>query len=211
MAKRERLIVPFREVANQRTQILSAMQRLNAGIAPCAIGVVAHNHIDRHPIAIGVINGHGCVLQTDVAMDQRHHRLAFDLGVPVGHGDGRLFVAAGQKLGHFVVAIVDERLMQRFVGGARIGGQVVDIERLDDVHHVVRSRMLDDPRRFGGASAGFARQCHLRRRRGRAIGPSTLGCWPILPARLLRACKLRLRDQRGRARGGAFQKTATVN
>ena len=146
------------------------MQALYAGSTPRAVGVVADNHIDGHAIAVGVVDGHGCVLQPDVAVNQRHHRLALDLGVAVGHGDRRLFVTARQELGHLVVAIINERLVQRFVSGAWIGGQIFDVERLDHIHHVIGAGMLDHTRGFDRASAGFARQRHLRGFGGRAIG-----------------------------------------
>ena len=62
MAQRQRLVIPLGVVANQRAQILRAMQGLYAGIAPRAVGMVAHNHIDGHPIHVGVVDGHGGVL-----------------------------------------------------------------------------------------------------------------------------------------------------
>ena len=63
--------------------------------------------VDRHAIGVSVVNGHGCVLQSHRAVRHHHHRLAFDLGVAVGHGDRRFFVAAGEQLGHLVAAVID--------------------------------------------------------------------------------------------------------
>ena len=99
MAERQRLVVPLGVVANQGAQVLRAMQRLHAGPAPRAVGVIADHHIDRHAIDVGVVDGHRGMLQPDVAVDQRHHRLALDLGVAVRHRDGRFFVAAVRNSG----------------------------------------------------------------------------------------------------------------
>ena len=181
------------------------MQRLDARTAARAIGVVADDHIDGHAIAVGVVNGHGCMLQTDVAMDQRHHRLAFDLGVAVRHGHGRLFVTGRQKLGHFVVAIVNERLMQRFVSRTGIGGQIFNVERLDYIHHVVGAWMFNHPRRFGWPAAGFTCQRHLRWLRGRAVGVVLDWLRTIRRhCRLLCVSKLGFRNERGSAGSCAF-------
>ena len=137
-------------------------------------------------------------------MDERHHWLAFDLGVAVRHRDRRFFVAARQKLGHFVVAVINERLMQRFVRRARIGGQILDIQGLEDVHHVIGARMLDHAGGLGRTCACFARQRHLRGLRGRSVDAAILGRRLAVALRLLGVRDLRFRHQRRRAGRGAF-------
>ena len=131
------------------------------------------------------------------------HRLPFDLRVAVSHRDRRLFVAARQQLGELVVAVVDDRFVKAFEARARIGGDVLEAERLDHVDHEVRAGPFHDARR-GAARRwfGVGRQLSVGRR-GRARARR---------ARFLRLGRdrRRLRDQSGRARSCAFQKSTTT-
>jgi hypothetical protein len=70
-------------------------------------------------------------------MAQGHQRLAARLEVAVCHADRRLFVRASQELGHLVAAVVDQRLVDASVAGGAICGEILDIERLDNVDHEV--------------------------------------------------------------------------
>ena len=202
------LIVPLHIVANQRRKILGAVIPFHAGAADRGVGVVAHDHIYRHAVGVGVVNRHGGVLQSHGAVEQRHHRAAFNLVITVRHGDGRLFVAAGQKLRHLIVAVIDERLVQRFKSRARVGAEVVDLERLDDVDHEVGAGMLDDlARRFGTASTlaggGLALQGGAGRNGGSGIGAALRG--------LLRNRGFGLSNQGCRAGGRTLQEITTSN
>ena len=64
------------------------------------IRIVAGDHQHRHAIIVGLVNRHGRVLNSDGAVQQREHRLAFGLGVTVRHGHGRLFMQRGDELRH---------------------------------------------------------------------------------------------------------------
>ena len=99
-------------------------------------------------------------MQADRAVAQREQRLARGFEVAMRHSDGGLFVQAGQKLGHFVAAVVDQRLMQGAKAGGAIGGQVLDVERLDDIDHEVRAGNAFGVAQIGG-HAGLSR-CTLR-------------------------------------------------
>ena len=92
------------------------------------------------------------MLQADGAVRHDHHRLAFDLGVAVRHGDRRFFVAAGEQLGVLVAAVVDEGFVQAAEAGAGIGGDVFEAERLDDVDHEVGAGAV------GGVDVGARRR-----------------------------------------------------
>jgi hypothetical protein len=48
------------------------------------------------------------VLHANCPVGEHRQRLAFDLGIAVGHVDGRLFVAASDELGALVPAVVDD-------------------------------------------------------------------------------------------------------
>ena len=87
--------------------------------------------------AVGVVDRHGGVLQADGAVRHDHHRLAFDLGVAVRHGDRGFFVAAGEQFGILVAAVIDDGFVQAAEAGAGIGGAIFDAERLDHVDHEV--------------------------------------------------------------------------
>ena len=83
------------------------------GMSRNEIHVVARQHDNRHAIVIGLVNGHGRVLDSDGAMQQGQHWLAFRLGVAVRHGDCRLFMQRGDPLRHHIrrIAVIDERTL----------------------------------------------------------------------------------------------------
>ena len=101
------------------------------------VEIVAADHDDRHPVAPGVVDRHGGVLQADRAVAQRHQRLAGDLEVAVRHADGGFLVHAGEEFRHLVVAVVDQQLVQRAETRGAVRRAVLDVERLDDVDHEV--------------------------------------------------------------------------
>ena len=137
MRQRNRRIVPLGVIADHRGGVLHGMRPLDVTASPGAVGDVAEDDVDRDAIGVGVVDRHRRVLQADRAVGHHHHRLALDLGVAVGHGHRRLLVAARQQLRRAVPAVVEDRLVKRPKGRARIGGNVVDVQRLDHVDHEV--------------------------------------------------------------------------
>ena len=136
-------------------------------------------------------------------MEQREHRPALDLRVPVRHGHGRLFVAAGQQLRQLVAAVVDDRFVQAVETGARIRGDVLEPERLDHVHHEVGRGMLDDSRSAARRGRfGIGPQLGIRRRSRRRAGGSFRRLWKRHG---------RLGDQRRGADSRTSQKTTTID
>ena len=69
---------------------------------------VAGEDVHRNAVAVGVVDRHRRVLQTDRAVDHDGHRLAFGLEVAMGHRDRRLLVAAGEELRRPIAAVVDD-------------------------------------------------------------------------------------------------------
>jgi hypothetical protein len=131
------------------------------------------------------------VQQADGAVHQRHHRFAGGFGVAVGHGGSGLLMQHRQDLGFAVAAVIDQRFVQALERGAGIDGDVVEVERLQHVDHVVRARMPDELRpgaRLGGhevrARVGFRRPRHTRPCRHSLLGGG------------------RARDDRARGTGG---------
>ncbi len=119
------------------------MVPLGPGPARHRIEPVARKENDRHAIDPGVVDRHGAVLQADRAVDHRAHGLARRLGVAMRHRHGRFLVHAREQLG-LVAAVVDQGLVDAAEAGARIGGDVLEVERLDDVDHEVGPGTLDD-------------------------------------------------------------------
>ena len=143
-------------------------------------------------------------------MGHDHHGFAFDLGVPVSHCGGRLFMTAREQLRGFVAAIVDNRFVQRAECRSGVGGGVLKAERLENLQHEVRTRPIRGihiharRRRTGFCSdqAGTGQRCYgpcLRRLRGRCS-----------------LCQRNTRtnsrpDQCGGSGCGAFQESAAIN
>ena len=131
VAQRSGFIVPLDVIADHRRHILSAVVRIDAVCPRAAVHPVADDDVDRHPVGVGVVDRHRGVLQSDDAVQHRHHRLALDLGEAMRHGHRRLFVAAGQQLRHLVAAVVDDGFVQAFEARAWIRSNVLEAERLD--------------------------------------------------------------------------------
>ena len=187
-------MVPLHKVTNHRSHIHGIVGRY------CRIARARH-HEYRYAVAISVIDRHRCMLDSDGAMQQCQHRLVLDLGIAVRHRDGVLFVRAGQELGHFVFAVINERFMQPFKARSWIGGHILDTERLDHIDHEVRARFFDDPcadlrRSWSCVSCelGFGRLRSRSCRRRAALCVRGWGC----------------RHKRRCAGSRAFQKAATV-
>ena len=142
--QRCRLVVPLHVVADDERHVLRAVIRVHAIVARPRIAPVARNDEHGHTIRVSVVDCHRRVLQTDVAMHQREHRLAFNLREAVRHRDRRFLVAARQQLRHLVIAVVDDRLVQPLEARSRIARGVLEAEALDHVDHEVRRGAFDD-------------------------------------------------------------------
>ncbi len=131
------------------------------------IEIIAAHDDDRYPIAPGVVDRHGGVLQTDGAMDERQQRLARHLEIAVPHGHCGFLMHAGEEFRHLVLTVVDQRLVDGAIARGGIGGQILDVERLDHVDHEVGTGDAADPRQVL-RDAGFRRSnVHRGRQRGR--------------------------------------------
>ena len=77
------------------------------------------------------------MLNSNRAVQQRKHRLAFRLSVAVSHGHGRLLMQRRDELRCLIrgVAVIDERLLQTFKARSRIGGNVFDPEVANGLDH----------------------------------------------------------------------------
>jgi hypothetical protein len=87
-------------------------------------------------------------------------RLAFDLGVSVGHGHGGFFMTAGDKLGILVATVVDHGFMKASEGGARISADVLDPEGLDDIDHEIGTGAISGQNFQGRGRAEFGLRRH---------------------------------------------------
>ena len=135
--QRDRLIVPLDVVAHHGRRVLHAVRPLDARPPQRRVERVAGQDVDRHAVAVGVVDRHRRVLHADRAVTQRRHRLALGLEVAVGHRHRRLFVQAGDELGRCVAAVVDDRLVDAAEARAGIGGDELEVQRLDHVDHEV--------------------------------------------------------------------------
>ncbi len=163
-----RVVVPLGEVAHHRRRVLHAVRPLHAGAPHRRVERVAGEDVDRHAVAVGVVDRHRRVLQADRAVGEDRHRLPFHLEVAVGHGHRRLFMAAGDELRHRVAAVVDDRLVNAAEARAGIRRDVLEVQRLEDVDHEVAAGPggrfagdLDDRVGLAGGSC---------RRRARPLG-----------------------------------------
>jgi hypothetical protein len=103
------------------------------------------------------------VLQSDRAVRGDEHRPTFRLVVAVRHGHRGFLVHARDHLRRLVAAVVDDRFVQSAEARSRIGGNVLEAERLQHVEHEVRSAalVLADDLHVAGAD-GFAGGGHDR-------------------------------------------------
>ena len=86
---------------------------------------------------------HHRVVQARRRKRDDRHRLAGHRVVAIGDVHRRLLVAARQPLRRLVAAVVDERLVKPSEARRGIGGDVLEVECLEHVHHEVRARVLD--------------------------------------------------------------------
>ena len=77
------------------------------------------------------------------------------------------FVAAGKPLRALVAAVVDQRFLQAAEARSWIRRAILDAERLDDVHHEVRARLLVSGDFHGAATFSGRGLPGLLRRRER--------------------------------------------
>src|SRR5262247_1358339 len=115
-------------------------------------------------------------------------------------------MATREQFRRFISAVIDDRLMQRPKRRSRIGGDIFNAKRFDDVEHEVRSGPIRGIyvgsrwRRTGlGSSESGARQ-----RSNGSTGLSSL-------SNLQRLCARRFRNQSSGSGGSALQKSATVD
>ena len=167
--ERSWIVVPFCKVTNHGAHVLRAVVPVDAAGTHCRVHVVSDDQEDRHAIRVGIVDRHRSMLQADGAVEQCHHRLAFDLGVSVGHCNRRFLVATGEQFGLGIVSVVDDGLVQAFKTGSGIGGDVFQVQRLEHVHHKVGAGIFDNPRVHGGGGrSDLGRQLciagHERRR-----------------------------------------------
>ncbi len=132
------------------------------------IRVVAGDHQHRHSVIVSLINRHRRVLNSNGAVQQRQHRLAFGLGITVSHGHRRFFMESGDELRHLIgrITVIDEGFLQAFETRSRIGGHVFDSEPLHRLDHEIRAGTRDQARDRGRPDiAGIAIELRLRRSR----------------------------------------------
>ena len=166
--------------------------------------MIADHKVNRDTIRVGVVDRHRRVLRTYGAVQQRHDRFAFDLRIAVRHRDRRLFVATGQKFRSLVSTIINDGLMETLETRSRIRRDVLEVERLQNIHHEVRTGILDDAfdfnaTRSSGISSQLGRVRHNRRRTCRRRRWSLLG---------LRRWS---RNQSGCTCGSSLEKTTTID
>ena len=133
MLQRGRLVVPLGEVAGDGADVDRGMHPFRARPALVRLHDVAADRDHRHPVAPGVVQAHGGVLETDDAVADHRERLALDLGIAVRHLDRDLFMRAGQDLRLDVAAVIDDRLVEPAEARGAVHRQIFDVEHLEDV------------------------------------------------------------------------------
>ncbi len=165
-ARRGRLVVPFGIFADQRALIARGMDPVDPRPALDGIdrtGGAEHHH--RHAVAPGVEHRHGRVHQPDIGMHRADHRLAGDLGIAVGDGDGGFLVQAEQHLRLRIAEIVDDAVVQAAIARAGRERDIGDVERAAARRRSHRSRNRGHWRR--SASGARRRRPPGRQRCGR--------------------------------------------
>ncbi len=132
---RGRLVVPLGVVADR----VALHQR---GVGPVDVRAAARfvhraggaHDEDRHPVEEGVVDRHAGMQQADQVVQDDDHRLAGRLGVAVRdlHRD---FLVVAEHHRRFVVAVVDQRVVQAAEARAGIErdvGEVVPLDHVDD-------------------------------------------------------------------------------
>src|SRR5579875_1740961 len=127
------LIVPLRIVAHERSLIGGRVNPVDPGTALRRVDRPGRAQDDeRHSIAPGVEARHRGVHQPDVAVDDREHRLAGDLRIPLCDRDRMLLMQTQEHLGVLVAEIVDDTVVQPAVACTRDERRVPKIELTQD-------------------------------------------------------------------------------
>jgi len=107
------------------------------GVRGNEVRIITGDHQDRHTVIVGLVHGHGPVLNSNGAVQQRQHGFALGLGVSMRHGYRRLLVQRGDELRHLVgrIAVVYERLLQTFKTRSRVCSHVFDTELANGLDH----------------------------------------------------------------------------
>ena len=143
MLQRDGLVIPLRVIAHHRSRVQHTVRpfAINGG-AHRGVQVVADHHVNRHAVAIGVVNRHRRMLEPHGAMRKHAQRLALNLRVAVGHRHRLLFMKTSDELRILVASVVDDRFMQRPETRTRHRTHVFDTKSFEHVHHEVRSRAI---------------------------------------------------------------------
>ena len=172
-------IVPLGVVAHDGVDVLRGMEGRHARRARGRVQIIAADDDQRHPVAIGVVDGHGGVLQAHCPMDHGDQRLAGDLEIAMGDAHARFLVHAADIFGGLVVPVIDHGLMQGAEARGAVRGRIFDVERLDDVQHEIRAGLAADARKFF-RRVGLGGDGLHRRRQGRGgvvRGGALRLCW----------------------------------
>jgi hypothetical protein len=98
-------------------------------------------------------------------VSQHCHWPAFHFEIAVRHSYRRLFMTVGDELRIFIATVIDDRFMHPAKARTRIGTDIFEPQRLDDIHHVVRTAAIR------GQDLGIG--CRTRE----PAGPSPAGRW----------------------------------
>ena len=102
------------------TRILHGMGPFDARPAQFRIDAVAGEDNHGRPVAPGVVNGHGGMLQADRPVAGGGQWLAGCLGITMPHGDCGFFMQAGNEFRALVSTVVDNGFMQAAETGTRV-------------------------------------------------------------------------------------------
>jgi hypothetical protein len=142
------LVIPFDEIADQRRLILGGVDPIDPRSALHRIDRPGRaEEQQRHAIHPGVEYRHRAVQEPDIAVDDRAHRLAGDLGPAMRQRDRGLLMQAQQHLRPLIAEPVDEAVMQAAIARAGIERDIGNIER---AHHVGRDIAAPKALALGG-------------------------------------------------------------
>ena len=131
-ADRGGLVVPFGEVADQRTLVARGVDPFDPWPPPRRIeraGGAEHDH--RRPVAPGVEDCHRRMHQADIGVDDGEHRPARDLGPAMRQRHRTLLVQAQQHARPAIAEVVDEAVVQAAIARARVQCDIGDVEFAD--------------------------------------------------------------------------------
>ena len=140
----ERRIVPLDVIAHHAHAVLGGMRPLHARASLGGVKMVAGEQDHRRAVAPGVVDRHGRMLQSHRAVAEHAQRPSGDLVIAMRHRGCLLFMNAGQQFRGLIAAIVDDGLVNAPEAGAGVGGDVVEAQALDHVHHEIRARIPDE-------------------------------------------------------------------